>query len=433
MVVRTEPKANGQTAAGRSPMPRQFCNLDRLLYSMEQRNIDGIIVSSALNVFYLSGFSGIAHKSDEPRPYALIISRHQPEQAIFIVADYYLNTALMQPSWIEDVRTFRAVMMPFDLPSSESDIDRFVPSQSNRSIEEFRKHHATSLGSACQRALTDLGLDGTTVAADDLRFGQQISSSGTTLVDGYDSLMFARAVKTPHEIEKLRAATRLNEAAINATIGCWQPGLSWREFNRQYQMEVASRGGFVRDPGGMVWGQPRGLDQAITLDSGLDDFAIESGTNIMFDCHGTLDLYCWDGGKTWTVDDEPEGDRKRLTVATANACEAVLSHMKPGIKVSQLQAIGRESFTKSGVPDADSALIFFHGLGLSHMDIEQYRADGSANGDWELEKNMVVPLHILYPGDARHRSWVEEIALVGDDGGEAFFSWGFDPIVGNGQ
>jgi hypothetical protein len=25
------------------------------------------------------------------------------------------------------------------------------------------------------------------------------------------------------------------------------------------------------------------------------------------DCHGTIDLYCWDGGKTWVVEGEPEG------------------------------------------------------------------------------------------------------------------------------
>jgi hypothetical protein len=25
---------------------------------------------------------------------------------------------------------------------------------------------------------------------------------------------------------------------------------------------------------------------------------VEPGTHVMFDCHGTIDLYCWDGGKT---------------------------------------------------------------------------------------------------------------------------------------
>ncbi len=63
------------------------------------------------------------------------------------------------------------------------------------------------------------------------------------------------------------------------------------------------------------------------------------------------------------------------------------------------------------------------------MDIEQRKADGSSNEDWVLEENMVVPLHILYPGDEQHRAWVEEIAQVTPGGGEAYFSWGFDPIA----
>ena len=41
--------------------------------------------------------------------------------------------------------------------------------------------------------------------------------------------------------------------------------------------------------------------------TGLEDFEVEPGIHVMFDCHGTLDLYCWDGGKTWVVGGEPEG------------------------------------------------------------------------------------------------------------------------------
>ena len=47
-----------------------------------------------------------------------------------------------------------------------------------------------------------------------------------------------------------------------------------------------------------------------------------------------------------------------------------------------------------------------------------------------LEENMVVPLHILYPGDERERTWVEEIAQVTPAGGEPFFTWGFEPMLG---
>ncbi len=55
----------------------------------------------------------------------------------------------------------------------------------------------------------------------------------------------------------------------------------------------------------------------------------------------------------------------------------LLTAMRPGVKVSELQARGREVYRTAGVPDADAAVIFFHGLGLSHMDIELTTADGN--------------------------------------------------------
>ena len=82
----------------------------------EARGLDGIVATLPYNVFYLTGFNAIAHKADEPRPYAVILSRHAPERPILVVADYYLATFLKQPTWVEDIRPFRAVMMPLDLP-----------------------------------------------------------------------------------------------------------------------------------------------------------------------------------------------------------------------------------------------------------------------------------------------------------------------------
>jgi Xaa-Pro aminopeptidase len=167
------------------------------------------------------------------------------------------------------------------------------------------------------------------------------------------------------------------------------------------------------------------------LQTGLEDFEVVSGTHVMFDCHGTLDLYCWDGGKTWVVDGEPTGDANRHLQATGEVAQALLTAMRPGVKVSELQARGREVYRKAGVPDADAAVIFFHGLGLSHMDLELTTADGTPNGDWALEEGMVVPLHLLYPGGERERSWLEEVVVVTPEGGRPLFSWGFGPLTGS--
>jgi Xaa-Pro dipeptidase len=207
----------------RAPLPPRFCNLDRLLHAMKGRGLDGIVASLPYNVFYLSAFNAVAHKSDEPRPYAIVVSRHVPEHPILVVADYYLATFLTQPTWVEDIRPFRAVMMPLDLPPERSDIDRFIPRHGAGVawVERARKSYAFDMKTALQGAISDLKLDRGRVAFDDMGFGFRLGLEGMEVMDGYDPLMFARAVKTDTEMRLLERATALNEAAIRQTVACW--------------------------------------------------------------------------------------------------------------------------------------------------------------------------------------------------------------------
>ncbi len=425
-----QPAAQSTPIPPREPLPRRFCDLDRLLHAMAARKLDGIVATTPQNVFYLTGFNAIAHKSDEPRPYAVVLSRHAPEHPVMVLADYYLATFLAQPSWVEDLRPFRAVMMPLDLPPARSDIERFIPGGAGGApLAGARRNYAFDMTKALRGALKDLKLERGRVAFDDPGFGMRLGIDTLELADGYDALMFARAVKTETELRLLERATRLNEAAIRRTIAAWQPGMGWRELAQAYARAAVDLGGFVRDPGAMVWSHPRGADAAITLQAGFEDGEIERGSHVMFDCHGTLDLYCWDGGKTWVAGGEPEGTGKRNASATASVTEELLAAMRPGARISGLQSLARKAYRKAGVPDSAGAISFFHGLGLSHMDLEQRSADGKANGDWALEKGMVVPLHLLVPGGERERYWLEEVAVVTESGGRPLFSWGFGPLV----
>jgi Xaa-Pro aminopeptidase len=427
------PDSQTKPSLAREPLPSCFCNLERLLWALEVRGLDGIVATSPLNVFYLTAFNGIAHKSDEPRPYAVVLSRHEPRRPCLVIADYYLATFLTQPTWVEDVRPFRAVMMGLDLEPKPEDIDRFVP-ESGAGVpwlDRARGNYAHKMGDAVRGAIKDLGLDGGRVAFDDMAFGLRLGLEDVEAIDGYDPLMYARAVKTDVELRLMERATALNQAAIERTLASWDKGATWRDLNKAYHRAAIELGGFVRDPGAMVWGHPRGASPVLTLQTGLEDFEVEPGTHVMFDCHGTLDLYCWDGGKTWVVGGESQGAGKRHLKATADVAQALLEAMRPGIRVSELQALGREVYRKAGVVDAQAALIFFHGLGLSHWDIELTTAEGQPNDDWTLEAGMVVPLHLLYPGGERERAWLEEVVVVTPEGGRPLFSWGFDPLTGS--
>jgi Xaa-Pro dipeptidase len=422
--------AGGNAFFERAVLPPRLCDLDRLVHALKARQLDGIVASTASSVFYLTSFNGVAHKSDEPRPYAVVLSRHQPDHPILVVADYYLATFLTQPSWIEDIRPFRAVMMPLDRPPDATDIDRFIPPDAAAPwLRRARERYAFDQAAALRQALRDLGLDRGRVAFDDMGFGQRLGVEGMTVADGYDPLMFARAVKTAPEIALLERATALNEAAIGRTIAAWDQGATWRDLNRIYARAVADLGGFVRDPGGMVWGHPRGADATIRLATGLEDEEVGPGAHVMFDCHGTLDLYCWDGGKTWVVGGEPEGAARTFAAATKRVAEMLVAEMRPGVRISELQRKGRAIYRSEGVPDPDAAVIFFHGLGLSHMDVEITTATGEPNADWRLEENMIAPVHLLYPGGEHERIWLEEVIHVSKDGGRPLFSWGFDPLI----
>src|SRR5258706_5311760 len=392
---------------------------------MAARGLDGIVATSPQNVYYLAGFNAIAHKSDEPRPYAVLLSRHAPEQPVLVVADYYLATFLAQPTWVGDIRPFRAVMMPLDLPPRREDIERFIPKSGAGAawLEGARRNYAFDMGTVMRSALADLGLERGRVAFDDLASGMRLGLEDIQVADAYDALMFARAVKTPAELRLLERATHLNQAAIERTVASWRPGTTWRELSHAYARAAVELGGFVRDPGGMVWGHPR-ADAAIVLQTSLEDDVIEPGMHVMFDCHGTLGLYCWDGGTTWAAGGAPEGEGRRNAEATARAAEALLAAMRPGARVSELQAHAREAYRKAGLPNSAEAVIFFHGLGLSHMDLEQATADGKPNGDWRLEEGMVVPLHLLVPGGERERYWLGEGAPGTANGGRGALSVG---------
>jgi Xaa-Pro aminopeptidase len=393
--------------------------------------MDGIVSYLRPNVFYLSGFAPPASASvHETNGYAaVVISRHEPEHPVIVVAEFDLAHFLQQPSWVQDARPYATLLSPLDLSWGASTLDHFVPagllgSERGRAA---RAHYADSLVEGTARAVQDLGLGAGAVGFDDLRFAHAVASPGVRIVDAYGALKHVRQVKTPEEIRLLREATRLNQLAIERTIRAWSPGTTWQQLIRTYHTTAVGLGGFVRDPGALVMANPPGTEPALYTQSGYEDFVVEPGMHVMWDCHGTLARYCWDGGKTWIVDDQPRGAAAQVAAATAAAMDEIQDAARPGARISDLQRRGRQALRRWALADVDQAFIFFHGLGLEHIDMEIPRS----RHDWGLEEGMVVSAHVQIPGDDRHRSWLEEIFLVTAHGGDPFFTWGNEPIAGD--
>jgi Xaa-Pro aminopeptidase len=262
------------------------------------------------------------------------------------------------------------------------------------------------------------------VGFDDLRLARSLGVENSQAVDAYGLLKYVRQVKTPAELDLLRGATRLNQLAIERTVDEWSAGMSWQEMIHRYHVQAVSLGGFVRDPGAIVVSNTAGPETAFFTGSVLEEFEVRPGMRIMWDCHGTWGHYCWDGGKTWLVGGEDSPAGQENAGATSAAMGEIVSAARPGATISSLQAAARHAFRRAGGHKAEGMFIFFHGLGLEHIDMELT----SSRQDWQLEAGMVVSAHIQVPGDDRSRSWLEEIMLVTPDGGEPFFTWGHEPM-----
>ena len=387
--------------------------------------MDGIVAYLRPNVLYLSSFAPPSNQSvHETNGYAAVVfSRHFAEHPIIVVAEFDLAYFLSQPSWIEDIRPYATLLLPFDVPLGATPLDRFIPmgQRSTPWAARAREKYAPSLVDGVRTALRDLGLEHATVGFDDPRFASSLEMEA---VDAYGTLKYVRQVKTPDELDLLRTATVLNQAAIEQTIATWERGTTWQDLVHTYNVAATALGGFVRDPGAIVVANPPGADNGLYMTSGLEDFVVEPGMTIMWDCHGTWQHYCWDGGKTWVVDDRPAGESRTILEGTANAMDAIEESLRPGARLSDLQRAGRAALRKSGVACSDDAFIFFHGLGLEHIDMEITES----HQDWAVEDGMLVSAHLQVPGDDRHRGWLEEIFLVTPHGGEAFFTWDHRPL-----
>jgi len=416
---------SSETNGVSTTVPTPSFDLDRLARIMATHGLDGLVITTPLNVTYLSGYHPTAPKGDEPPGGAVVISRHDLQHPIMISPDIFLSPFLDEPNWIEDLRPIRSLLVPLSAATEKSEFFRFMPTarQDSGWVKRAGETFAGSLTDAIRTALKDLGLSNGRVGYDDLRLGAKITGSLADVHDAYNLMMLAREIKTAPEIEWLREATRVNQVAIERTVQSWSRGKTWKELVQTYHTEITELGGWVADPGGVFFANPMDGDPAVRLRVAAEDFVVQPGTTIMFDCHGTKNQYCWDGGKSWVVEDEPG----RIAKATSEAMSELERSMNPGVKIAELQEKTMQTFQKMEVPQSGALLTYFHGLGLSHADVEALVVDG-ADPNWALQDGMVIAAHLLCPGDEKQRCWIEEVFWIKEGGAEPFFTWGNDTI-----
>ncbi len=216
-----------------------------------------------------------------------------------------------------------------------------------------------------------------------------------------------RAVKTPDEIAKIRAALRLCDLAQAEIRKHLEPGLSeldlWQHVKGRVELEAGCRVPVLADLAagvrtGDVGGPPA-------------DYVLKAGDPVMLDFVPRLENYWGDNSAVWFVG-EPSAELKNIHAIVRGALQAGTEAIRPGVKAGDLDALLRNIIRNAGFESYPHHS--GHGMGASYHEeprIVPYN-------EMRLEPGMVLALEpgIYLPGVGGVR--LENAFLVTPDGCE---------------
>lgn len=176
------------------------------------------------------------------------------------------------------------------------------------------------------------------------------------VVDTSADVARLRRTKSPLEIERLREASRITDAALEALYRELKPGIS--------EKELAARLGYEIQRYGAEWAFPTcvisGVDDPIPIRNPTDR-EIREGDTVMVDLGAAVEGYNGDASRT-VVLGEASPEQERVWRVVTQAYEAALAVIGPGVPCVEIQRAAVAVIEAAG---HDVAHRIGHGIGLA--------------------------------------------------------------------
>lgn len=284
--------------------------LDNLRTSLEQEGFDALLVTKPENVRYLSGFRGGEG--------ALLVT---PTQSLLLADFRYYEQVAEEAHLCELVRV-------------------------EQKMKEVLRHLFIKLG------VRRMGFESThlTVAQyNEWRF----AGEGVEWIPTHDIVETLRLVKDAEELERIREAVRITDAAVEhirqfIQVGMTEKAVAW-ELERF--MREAGAEGMAFDI--IVAAGPNGAKPHCIPGTGV----VENGQPIVIDLGARVDGYAADLTRTICLG-EPDAEMWRVFDTVLQAQLAAEENARPGMTGQEL-----DGFARQVIADADYGEFFGHALG----------------------------------------------------------------------
>jgi Xaa-Pro dipeptidase len=220
------------------------------------------------------------------------------------------------------------------------------------------------------------------------------------LVDAEPALEQARSIKTPEEVEAIRRALAVAEAALAAAVAELRPGVTPRQLAGVFMEAMAQHG--VTTPGTqrVAWASSAGAQVSEGSPLGADDL-------VSFDASVVAGGYMGELGRTWRVDPEGASAKVRELFDRADALfERLLAACGPGAHGADLLA----AYRSGGDEPPEFPLASGLGLGFDLPVVDRHLPETAA--EERLEAGMALALTASAVGEAGSVFYKEAVLVT---------------------
>jgi len=341
----------------------------RLAALMDSEGFGALVLTQEEPVRYLSGYNSVIWAVGRWLPTVLVATR-DPRQAVLIASSFDAGCAA-GTSWVGAVDTYRGAE---EIPGKV-------------------RAHLSAAGVAAEEVGVEFG-PGTCMALPQHLTGQIIG--GVAAPRDCGRLISAlRMLKSPLEIERIRRSVGAAVAGYRAGLQAASAGMTEKDL-------VAVIGATMYSSGTTAGTKPlfvncvSGRTRYPLVDSPASDNVIGDGDVVFVDGGGASDGYVSDILRLIGVGQVREEDLRYAEVA-AEATQAMIDALRPGVRVSQLIDAAAARVAAAGVADQIGE-IAGHGIGLELWERPLIRHHDNPDDDVAVRPGMVLCLEpILAP------------------------------------